>query len=90
MFLSSLIEELWTKEENNKAGCTLTFGEQCMLQWNLVLFVSYTEQIEIVLFDSIFYIDNKFLNFKFYFYSVSPQYLQFNNNIECSESENEF
>ena len=26
MFLSSLIEELSTKEENNKAGCTLTFG----------------------------------------------------------------
>ena len=26
MFLSSLIEELCTKEENNKAGCTLNFG----------------------------------------------------------------
>ena len=32
MFLSSLIEELCTKEENNKAGCTLTFGEQCILE----------------------------------------------------------
>ena len=30
MFLSSLIEELRTKEENNKAGCTLTFGWQCI------------------------------------------------------------
>ena len=30
MFLSSLIEELCTKEENNKAGCALTFGEQCI------------------------------------------------------------
>ena len=29
MFLSLLIEELCTKEENNKAGCTLTFGGQC-------------------------------------------------------------
>ena len=29
MFLSSLIEELCTKEENKKAGCTLTFGGQC-------------------------------------------------------------
>ena len=31
MFLSSLIEELCTKEENNKAGCALTFGGQCIL-----------------------------------------------------------
>ena len=30
MFLSTLIEELRTKEENNKAGCTLTFGGQCI------------------------------------------------------------
>ena len=30
MFLSSLIEELCTKEENNKAGYTLTFGGQCI------------------------------------------------------------
>ena len=29
MFLSSLIEELCTKEENNEAACTLTFGGQC-------------------------------------------------------------
>ena len=28
MFLSSLNEELCTKEENNKAICTLTFGGQ--------------------------------------------------------------
>ena len=31
MFFSSLIEELFTKEENNKAGCTLTSGEQCIM-----------------------------------------------------------
>ena len=31
MFLRSLIEELCTKEENNKAGCTLTFGGQCSI-----------------------------------------------------------
>ena len=30
MFLSSLIKELCTKEENNKAGCTLIFGGQCI------------------------------------------------------------
>ena len=29
MFLSSLIEELCSKEENNEAHCTLTFGGQC-------------------------------------------------------------
>ena len=29
MFLSSLIEELCSKEENNKAGYTLTFRGQC-------------------------------------------------------------
>ena len=32
MLLSSLIEELCTKEENNKASCTLTFGGQCILR----------------------------------------------------------
>ena len=31
MFLCSLIEELCTKEENNKPVCTLTFGGQCRL-----------------------------------------------------------
>ena len=31
MFCSVLIEELRIKEENNKAGCTLTFGGQCMM-----------------------------------------------------------
>ena len=30
MFLGSLIEELCTKKENNKVGCTLTFGGQCI------------------------------------------------------------
>ena len=28
MFLSSLIEKLCTKEENNKAGCTFNFQPQ--------------------------------------------------------------
>ena len=28
MSFSSLIEELCTKDENNKTGCTLTFGGQ--------------------------------------------------------------
>ena len=41
MLLSSLIEEMCTKEEINKAGCTLTFGGQCIshhqLQWNSAL-----------------------------------------------------
>ena len=38
MFLSSLIEELCTKEENNKTGFTLTFEGQCTL--NLAITVS--------------------------------------------------
>ena len=32
MFLNSLIRELCTKEENNKAGCTLNFGGQYIIQ----------------------------------------------------------
>ena len=32
MFLSSLIEELCTKEENNEAGRTLTFRGQCIFE----------------------------------------------------------
>ena len=37
MFLSSLIEELCTKEGNNKAGCALTFVGECIICtiWNL-------------------------------------------------------
>ena len=35
MFLSSLIEELCRKEENNKAGCTLTVGGQCIYNYPL-------------------------------------------------------
>ena len=31
MFLRSLIEELCIKEENNKAGCTLTFGGRVII-----------------------------------------------------------
>ena len=29
MFVSSLIEELCTKKERNKAGCTFNFEHQC-------------------------------------------------------------
>ena len=31
MFLYSLFEELRTKEENDKAGCNLNFGHQCII-----------------------------------------------------------
>ena len=31
MFLSPLIEELCTKEENDKTGCKLNFGHECTL-----------------------------------------------------------
>ena len=31
MLLSSLIEELCTKEENDKTGCKLNFGHECIL-----------------------------------------------------------
>ena len=30
MFLSSLIEELFIKEENDKTGCKLNFGHECI------------------------------------------------------------
>ena len=30
MFLCSLIEELCTKEENDKTGCNFNFGHECM------------------------------------------------------------
>ena len=33
MFLSLLIKELCTNEENNKVGCTLIFGGQCILTY---------------------------------------------------------
>ena len=36
MFLSSLIEELCTKEENNESGCTLTFGGQCIYKFKIL------------------------------------------------------
>ena len=36
MFLSSVIEEVRTKEENNKAGCPLTFGEPCKYLYPLL------------------------------------------------------
>ena len=31
MFLCSLIEELCTKEENDKTGCNFNFGHECIL-----------------------------------------------------------
>ena len=53
MFLSSLIEELCTKEENDKTGCKLNFGHECTLKHcNLVKYkqkqiteVSFKERI---------------------------------------------
>ena len=30
MFLCSLIEELCTKEENDKTGCNFNFGHECI------------------------------------------------------------
>ena len=39
MFLCSLIEALWTKEENDKTGCDFNFGHECIsLDWELGLF----------------------------------------------------
>ena len=32
MFLSLLIEELCTKEENDKTGCNFNFGHECIKQ----------------------------------------------------------
>ena len=31
MFLRSLIEELLTKEENDKTGCNFNFGHECII-----------------------------------------------------------
>ena len=31
MFLCSLIEELCTKEENDKTGCNINFGHECSI-----------------------------------------------------------
>ena len=31
MFLCSLIEELCTKEENDKTGCNFNFGHECRI-----------------------------------------------------------
>ena len=31
MFLCSLVEELCTKEENDKTGCNFNFGHECNL-----------------------------------------------------------
>ena len=30
MFLCSLVEELYTKEENDKTGCNFNFGHECI------------------------------------------------------------
>ena len=43
MFLSSLTEELCTKEENNKAGCILFFGDQCIFISSLRTGISYND-----------------------------------------------
>ena len=32
MFLRSLIEELFTKEENDKTSCTFNFGHECIMK----------------------------------------------------------
>ena len=42
MFLSSLIEELCIKEENNKTGCKLNFGHECIL-FNIMSFLFSAE-----------------------------------------------
>ena len=58
MFLSSFIGELCTKEENNKAGCTLTFGGQCILTminfmlnilrlWLNLIFLAFSDEIRL-------------------------------------------
>ena len=33
MFLCSLLEELCTKEENDKTGCDFNFGHECIFTW---------------------------------------------------------
>ena len=38
IFLSSLIEELCTKEENDKTGCKLNFGHECIITGEEVIY----------------------------------------------------
>ena len=35
MFLCSLIEELRTKEENDKTGCNFNFGHECITTYGV-------------------------------------------------------
>ena len=37
MFFCSLIEELCTKEENDKTGCNFNFGHECIININVCL-----------------------------------------------------
>ena len=39
MFLCSLIDELCTKKENDKTGCNLNFGHECISVLNIILIV---------------------------------------------------
>ena len=41
MFLCSLIEELYTKEENDKTGCNFNFGHYCITEKIVRYFVKY-------------------------------------------------
>ena len=41
MFLCSLIEELCTKEENDKTGCNFNFGHECSMMWPSQNFLLY-------------------------------------------------
>ena len=49
MSLSSLIEELCTKEENNKGGCTLTFRGQCNLRHWFTITNCLTKKLTVLL-----------------------------------------
>ena len=55
MFLCSLVEELCTKEENDKTGCNFNFGHEC-------IFTGYTKCYIYSLGLKIFKSSFKFLN----------------------------
>ena len=56
MFLCSLIEELCTKEENDKTGCNFNFGHKCILNtiFSLFQFLWFSVALLLYRYDSKF------------------------------------
>ena len=46
MFLCSIIEELCTKEENDKTSCNFNFGHECIIRSTIISFVNLSKTDE--------------------------------------------